>query len=169
MNQRCIIGGNHLIDATKILLEEKPLSHSMYILHEDDDLILFFDQINVNTFSLVEEKNLPLIPVRKFFRKNELPELPDNSFIIVENTLRNYSNKIIKSGKESILKMNMFNELEDGHIKCVCYGIVLSLIEILNKKYEEIIFIAEKDSLRLKPSDLIKVKNIIPNIKLIWV
>ncbi len=167
--KKAIVAGNHLITEVGIVFEEKPLSYSKNLLDENADLIISFDQINVKTLDVVDSyKSLPLVAIDNFFRKEELPEFPIRTRLIFENSLRNYSRAVLKNNKPSALTKNMFNDHED-HIKCSCVAIIISLVEILFKRYDEVILIADKESKRLRQSDLLKVKMVIPELQIVWV
>ncbi len=164
-----IIAGNHLITKDSLLFETSPLQHGQSLLNNDTDLIIFFDQIGVKTLDVIDTyKSLPLAKKENFTRKNELPQLPENTKIIFENSLRNYSRGILKSGKQSALQKNMFHDNED-HIQCSCVGILISLVEILFKRYGSVIFVMEKQSKRIRVGDILKVKTAIPALKLVWI
>ena len=167
--RKAVIAGNHLITPDSITFETKALHHAQYILHENDDLILYFDQIGVKIFEVVDTyKNLPLIETKSFARNEELPELPTRTQLIFENTLRNYSRSVLKSGRKSALHKSMFKENEE-HIKCSCVGILISLVEILFKRYDIVVLVLEKQSNRIRVHDILKVKLAIPELTLIWV
>lgn len=164
-----IIAGNHLITENSLVFETNPLQHSQSLLNDETDLIIFFDQIGVKTLDVVDTyKSLPLVKKENFTRINELPELPNNTRLIFENSLRNYSRGILKSGKKSALHKNMFHNDED-HIKCSCVGILISLVEILFKTYGSVIFVIEKQSKRVRVHDILKVKTAIPDFEIIWI
>lgn len=168
--KKAIIAGNHLITKDSITFETKSLQYGQSLLNnETDDLIIFFDQIGVKTLDVIDTyKSLPLAKKENFSRINELPELPNNIRLIFENSLRNYSRGVIKLGRQSALQKNMFHDDED-HIKCSCVGILISLVEILFKKYDEVIFVVEKQSKRVRVYDILKVKTAIPALKLVWI
>lgn len=167
--RKAVIAGNHLITPDSITFETKALHHAQYILHENDDLILLFDQIGVKTFDVVDDyKSLPLVKTKSFARNKELPELPTRTRLIFENTLRNYSRNVLESGKDSALRKSMFMENED-HIKCSCVGILISLVEILFKQYEVVVLVLQKQSNRVRVHDILKVKLAIPELTLIWI
>lgn len=107
--------------------------------------------------------------INNFSRSTELPELPEDVIrIIFENTLRNYSDGVYKKKKPSALLKNMFVETED-RVKCTCVAILISLVEILQKSYESVVFIVPKESERIRPSDVLKVKMVLPELELIWI
>lgn len=167
--RKALIGGNHLITPNSVVFENKPLTYSHTLLDAETDLIIFFDQIGVKTLDIVDTyKNLPLVKIENFFRKDELPALPENTRLIFENSLRNYSRNRIKSGKDSALQKSMFNN-DDEHIKCSCVGLLISLVEILFKRYEAVTFVAEKQSNRLRVTDVLKVQTAIPKLEVVWI
>ena len=107
--------------------------------------------------------------IKNFSRSIELPELPEEvTRIIFENTLRNYSDGVYKKKKPSALLKNMFVETED-RVKCTCVAILISLVEILQKEYESVVFIVPKESERIRISDILKVKAVLPELELIWI
>ena len=108
--------------------------------------------------------------MKQFKRKNELPRncILDTTYIIFENSLRNYARNICKSQKKSALEKNMYQVREDDLIVCNCVGVCVSLIEILYQRYDSIIWVVKKDG-RVKIHEVQAVHVIFPNVKFIWV
>lgn len=168
--RKAIIAGNHLITPESLTLENAAIEHAKKILTPDTDLILYFDQIDVKTLDVIDtDKSLPLAKIKNFARSAELPELSEEIVrIIFENTLRNYSDGVYKKKKPSALHRNMFVE-SDERVKCTCVGLLISLIEILQKRYETVVFVVQKQSERVRPNDILKVKTVLPTLELVWI
>ncbi len=169
--KKAIIAGNHLITPENLTFENNAIEHAKKIAKfSGGDIILYFDQIGVKTLDVIDtDRNLPLAKIKNFSRSNELPELPEEVVrIIFENTLRNYANGVYEKKKPSALLKNMFVETEE-RIKCTCVAILISLVEILQKRYESVVFVVPKQSKRIRVNDIQKVKIVLPELEIIWI
>jgi hypothetical protein len=169
MKKSAIVAGNHWVDKDSIRLEENALSVG-FPLHGDP--ILFFDQSGITVPELVTDVNkLFLFPVSFFSRKEELPEKcrEEGVYIILENSLRNYARRKYGKWDTTSLCRNMYKDREDGLISCNCKGVYVSLIEILYKRYEKVIWVVEKKSNRTKIGDVLMTQVVFPDLKVIWV
>lgn len=170
--KKAIIGGNHQITGVALNFEKRALEHATRESVENlADLILFFDQEpGLGTLSFVPNyKHLPIVEIKNFVRAGEIPSLPENTFLVFENSLRNYARGTFEKGRESALTKGMFHQ-NDDMIVCHCLALYIALIEILkNRGYEKITFIAELGSTRARQVDLLKVKVVFPEMELVWV
>lgn len=171
MKNKAIIAGNHLIDTEKIVLETKALHHGLSLHTEESDFILVFDHYKLQLPDLIQGRNsFPLTRLELFTRKEELPNLlPADTRMIFENSLRNYARRMYEK-KETHLSRDMYKNNCDS-IACNCLGMLVSLLEILyiSYSYEEIIWVEEKLSQRIKIHDLLKANLIFPNLKIVWI
>ena len=171
MKKIAVIAGNHVVNNDGFEFEIKALNHSLYNFDFDNrhQMILFFDQYKTGLPDVISDPHThSLRPTNLLLSKYKLPDfVPENSLMIFENSLRNYS-RGKKGTKNTCLTPQMYKEGNDI-VVCNCLGVFVSLLEILYEKYEKVIWIEEKLSKRVKVADVLKAKMIFPDVELIWI
>jgi hypothetical protein len=164
-----LIIGNHAIDQTSVTLEHKALRAGFSF---SGDRILLFDQApGTKIDSLVTDiKYLPLSPVSFFNRKDALPEeiIRDSTYVIFENSLRNYARRVYKTKRKTVLDTSMYREKNDT-IVCTCIAVYISLLEILYARYDSVVWFVEKTSQRTRQGDVIATQIAFPDVQVVWV
>jgi hypothetical protein len=174
-----IIAGNHLIDSNcKITFDSSALAHaSMYkqtycgntqcdIIHAIDHKLKILEMCSKVPKNILVPYDMLLSNIQAQIQKNE--------FIIFESSLRNKS-KRNKQKTCSILGRGAYRDIKETKV-CSCWGLcVLTVLALLDKSYDKVIFITSPDSLQLKVSDAIKMQQFFQNhveykdrFELIW-
>ena len=169
-----IIAGNHLInDDGSMVFETKAMEHALTLLNEQSEFVLFFDQFKLQIPKIIStKKSLPLTHTKFFLLKEELPNnIPAESRMIFENSLRNYARRMYekaKQDKETNLTRAMYNDSSEI-TQCNCVGAIVSLLELLYKSYEKIIWVEEINTQRVKIPHLLQANIVFPKLQIIWV